>query len=155
MCSNGVREIPGAQFQRYPGSMRALTVIVVAIAAITVAGSGAASTSGLTALNVTYWANGTQSDPQTWTLRCNPPRGTLPHPGVACRRLVTGGWKLVAPVPLGSVCTEIYGGPQVARVVGFVQGKKVWARFTRVNGCQISRWNRLAPWLFPAGSANS
>ena len=132
------------------------SVIVVAVAAITVAGSGAASTSGLTALKVTYWANGVQSgDPQTWTLRCNPPSGTLPHPAVACRRLATGGRKLVAPVPSGSICTEIYGGPQVARVVGFVQGKKVWAGFTRENGCQISRWNRLAPWLIPPGGASS
>jgi len=137
--------------------MRALTFIVAAIAAIAVVGSGmAARTTGQTALNVTYWANGVQGgDPQTWTLRCNPPRGTLPHPVVACRRLATGGWKLVAPVPPGSICTEIYGGPQVARLVGFVQGKKVWARFTRENGCQISRWNRLAPWLLPAGGATS
>lgn len=136
--------------------MRALAVIVVAIAAFAVAGSGAASPSGLTALKVTYWANGVQSDdPQVWTLRCNPARGTLPYPVVACRRLATGGSKLVTPVSLGSICTEIYGGPQVARVVGSVQGKKVWARFSRENGCQISRWNRLAPWLFPTGGASS
>ena len=136
--------------------MRALTVIVVCDRSDRGRRQRSSrSTSGLTALNVTYWANGQQGDPQTWTLRCNPPRGTLPRPAVACRRLAAGGWKLVAPVPARSICTEIYGGPQVARVVGFVQGKKVWARFTRENGCQISRWNRLAPWLFPAGGASS
>ena len=137
--------------------MRALTVIVVAIAAITVAGSGiAASTSGLTALNVTYWANGVRratlrSGRCAATLLAEPSR-TPWSPAVASS---AGGRKLVAPVPVGSICTEIYGGPQVARVVGFVQGKKVWAGFTRENGCQISRWNRLAPWLFPAGGASS
>ena len=132
-----------------------LALVGLAVAAFAGAG-GAASGSGQTALTVTYWANGTQNGaPEVWTLRCNPARGSLPHPVAACNRLAAGGPKLVAPVPLRAVCTEIYGGPQVARVIGFVEGKRVWARFTRVNGCQISRWNRLAPWLFPTGGANS
>jgi hypothetical protein len=51
-------------------------------------------------------------------------------------------------------CTEIYGGPQVARVVGVVQGKRIWARFSREDGCQIARWSRVSPWLLPPGGVS-
>ncbi len=58
---------------------------------------------------------------------------------------------LFAPLPKNIVCTEIYGGPQKARIVGTVAGKRIWATFTRQDGCRIDRWNRLAPWLLPPG----
>ena len=58
---------------------------------------------------------------------------------------------MFAPVPKDIVCTEIYGGPQKARVIGTVAGHRIWATFTRENGCQIYRWNRLSPWLLPRG----
>ena len=113
---------------------------------------GAAAPASTTSLTVTYWAKGPRTaKPITWTLRCNPPGGTLRNPRVACRRLASGGVKLFAPVPPDAVCTEIYGGPQVARVVGRVNGKRVWARFNRSNGCHIERWDRFAPWLLPSG----
>jgi hypothetical protein len=115
-----------------------------------------AATSTRTALTVTYWAKGPQAGERVvWTLRCNPARGTLPHPSLACARLARGGPKLFAPVPKGLVCTQIYGGPQVARVVGILEGRRVRARFSRVDGCQIARWNRLSPWLLPAAGVSS
>ncbi len=139
--------------------MRAfMALALVAVAAVTTAvGAGlAARDAGPTSITVTYWPSGSRaSDRDVWTLHCNPARGTHPRPVVACRRLQAGGWKLVVPVPQGTICTEIYGGPQVARVVGVLEGRRVWARFTRENGCQIARWNRLAPWLFPAGGVTS
>ena len=51
----------------------------------------------------------------------------------AARRLSSraGGPKLFAPLPPNIVCTEIYGGPQKARVVGTVGGKRIWATFAR------------------------
>ena len=52
-------------------------------------------------------------------------------------------------------CTQIYGGPQMARVVGTIAGRRVWATFNRTDGCQISRWERLSPWLLPAGGVTS
>jgi hypothetical protein len=136
--------------------MRALAKLAVAAVAATALAAGiagAAGSSSHTALTVTFWENGQRtSDPEVWTLRCDPARGTLPRPAVACRKLAAGGWRLVVPVPASAICTQIYGGPQVARVVGTLEGRRVWARFTRENGCQIARWNRLSPWLFPAGS---
>ena len=130
----------------------AFALAALAATAVAAAGAGAASTSRHTALTITYWDDGSKTgDKDVWTLRCNPAAGTLARPAVACRRLNAGGWRLVAPVPAGSICTQIYGGPQVARVVGYLQGRRVWARFTRENGCQIARWNRLSPWLLPPG----
>jgi hypothetical protein len=137
--------------------MRAFAIVAVAavaVAAGTAGLAGAAGSSRHTALTVTFWDSGQRSsaEPDVWTLRCDPARGSLPNAALACKRLQAGGWRLVAPVPASAICTQIYGGPQVARVVGFLEGRRVWARFTRENGCQIGRWNRLSPWLFPAGA---
>jgi len=132
--------------------MRGIAVLVLAAATFAASAPGSAGTSATTALTVTFWEDGVGAVARvTWTLRCHPARGTLPRPGVACRRLAAGGPRLFAPLPKDIVCTEIYGGPQVARVVGFVQGKRIWATFSRVNGCHISRWDRLSPWLLPRG----
>ncbi len=129
--------------------MRALLLVASAAA---VAGGASAGTTSRTALAVTYWAGGTGAGtPVTWTLRCSPARGTLPRAATACARLASGGRRLFAPVARNTVCTEIYGGPQVALVVGVVRGRRVWAKLQRRNGCEIERWSRLSPWLLPAG----
>jgi hypothetical protein len=46
------------------------------------------------------------------------------------------------------VCTQIYGGPQTARVRGRVDGREVDGRFARNNGCEIHRWDGVR-FLFP------
>jgi hypothetical protein len=132
--------------------MRGIVVLALATAALAACATGSAGTSQETSLTVTYWSDGTSAeDPRRSTLRCRPAGGTLPRPAVACRRLAEGGPKLFAPVPRSAVCTQIYGGPQTARVVGKVEGRRIWASFSRTNGCQISRWDRVSPWLLPAG----
>jgi Subtilisin inhibitor-like len=133
--------------------MRAVAVIALAagalVAGVTAATGGSAST---TSLKITYWENGAGTNPvQVWTLRCGPASGTLRQPAVACRKLADGGRKLLAPASGGVLCTQIYGGPQVARVSGTFKGDRVWVTFNRADGCQIARWNKLAPWLFPRG----
>lgn len=137
--------------------MRWLSVLAFTAIAIVGSASAGAGTEPSTALTVSYWEKGLPSigatDPVTWTLRCRPARGTLPRPGVACSRLAEGGRELFTPVPRDAICTQIYGGPQIARVIGVVEGKRVWATFSRTNGCHISRWNRLFPWLLPRGGA--
>jgi Subtilisin inhibitor-like len=126
----------------------ALALAAIAIVAVTQA--RAVTSSGIS-LRVTYWkGGGDAARASSWTLRC-PQGGTLPRPAAACKRLARGGPKLFAPLPKDIVCTEIYGGPQKARIVGTVAGKRIWAKFTRRNGCHIQRWNRLSPWLLPPG----
>ena len=45
-------------------------------------------------------------------------------------------------MPPETACTEIYGGPAVARVRGELLGERVDARFELTNGCEIKRWDR-------------
>ena len=66
----------------------------------------------------------------------------------ACAGLSRAPDGAFAPVPPATVCSQIYGGPQVAVVRGLFRGRRVRAAFTRRNGCEIARWNRLA-FLFP------
>lgn len=134
--------------------MRAVAALALAVVALCAAAAGNSATPAPTSLRITYWEDGSSATPdEVWTLRCNPRRGTLPRPGLACRKLAAGGPKLFAPLPPNIACTQIYGGPQKARVVGTVAGKRVWATFTRTDGCQIGRWNALSPWLLPPGGA--
>lgn len=147
----------GTAAQGYASGMRALGVLAVAAVLTLATGSTTRAESGQeTSLRVAYWEDGSSTAPnEVWTLRCNPPRGTLPRPAVACRKLAAGGPKLFAPLPPNVACTQIYGGPQKARVVGTVAGKRVWTTFARTDGCQIARWNRLSPWLLPSGGARA
>jgi hypothetical protein len=98
---------------------------------------------GRTDLRVAYRADA-GAPARVATLRCGPPGGTVAHPVVACRRLHALGRAAFAPTPRGMACTQIYGGPQTALVTGTLDGARVWARFTRRDGCEIARWNRVS-----------
>lgn len=83
----------------------------------------------------------------TYDLYCHPVGGTLPHAKAACEQLdrqTQWGKDLFAPVPPASDCTMIYGGPERAHVTGNWAGRPVNADFNRVNGCEISRWNKFS-----------
>jgi hypothetical protein len=101
-----------------------------------------------TSLHITVWPNG-QAHPggKTYALRCAPAGGTLPRPAAACTRLARLA-RPFAPTPKDTVCTQIYGGPQQALVTGRFRGHLVRARFSRTDGCEIARWNRIR-FLFP------
>jgi hypothetical protein len=55
------------------------------------------------------------------------------------------------PVPDDVACTEQYGGPETATISGTLDGREVDARFARNNGCEIARWDTVAPLLEAAG----
>ena len=117
--------------------------MLVALLALAFAGSPSAQ------LTITVWPAGRGRASRVWTLRCDPVGGTLPRRVAACTRLPRLGDDTFAPTPPATVCTQIYGGPQEALVRGSFRGRRVWTRFTRRNGCAISRWNRVA-FLLPA-----
>ena len=101
-----------------------------------------------TSLHITVWPNGDGMPGQkTWTLRCAPVGGTLPHRAGACTKLARLRHPF-APTPTAVACTQIYGGPQEALVTGRFRGHRVRARFSRKDGCEIARWNRIR-FLFP------
>jgi Subtilisin inhibitor-like len=84
-----------------------------------------------TSLRITVWPNGQGHAPKrTYTLTCAPVGGTLPHPAQACAQLAPLRDPF-APTPPGTACTQIYGGPHEALVVGRFRGVKVHARFSR------------------------
>lgn len=89
---------------------------------------------------------------RTWSLVCDPPGGDHPDPEGACRAL-EGMKSPFAPVPPGTPCTEIYGGPQTATVTGTFRGEPVDTKFSRTDGCQIARWDRHVALLVEAGGA--
>lgn len=103
----------------------------------------AAAEPGTAELRISVFpATNRSGKPVRWTLRCGPAGGTLPQPERACRRLLALR-RPFAPVPPSTACTQIYGGPQTARVRGRLRGKRVSASFSRTDGCQISRWDRV------------
>ena len=56
-----------------------------------------------------------------------------------------------APTDSQVACTQQYGGPETAIVTGTFRGEEVNARFSRENGCEISRWQKVAELLGAAG----
>jgi hypothetical protein len=98
---------------------------------------------GTVDLHVTVWPKGKEAGHAvTWSLGCSPAVGTLPGPARACR-LLRALRDPFAPVPPDEICTQIYGGPQVALVRGTFLGRRIWTYFKRNDGCQIARWNRV------------
>lgn len=79
----------------------------------------------------------------TSTLTCEPVGGDHPDAAAACAAIAAGGLAAFDPTPMGVACTEQWGGPQTATVTGTVGGETVNARFSRTNGCEISRWDAL------------
>lgn len=120
--------------------------MLIAALALAAPAAGAAPTTQLT---ITYWAGGQGTGtPLRWTLECGPAGGTLPRPAAACAKLA-GTRAPFAPPRSDQVCTEIYGGPQVAIVAGRYEGRRVWVKLQRRDGCEIARFQRLR-FLVPA-----
>jgi hypothetical protein len=125
---------------------------VLTLAALAVAGCGGTSNSSSDSasptadLQISMSVKGSEQPSKLWTLRC-PPGGTLPDAATACEKL--GGIDdPFAPVPKGTACTQIYGGPELADVTGTYNGKSIDTQFSRGNGCDIERWKRVG-FLFP------
>lgn len=92
---------------------------------------------------------GDGSPAQRWTLVCAPGGGASgDHPDgeAACEHLLAAD-EPFAPLPDDRICTEIYGGPQTARVTGTWRGEQVDLRLSREDGCAISQWDALGPLL--------
>lgn len=51
----------------------------------------------------------------------------------------------------GRPCTQIYGGPQKAHVLGMIGTRAINRRLTRRDGCEIADWDRAEPLLAPSG----
>jgi hypothetical protein len=121
------------------------------LAALAIAGCGGndSTSQGATPtadLQIEISIRNSEAPTKVWTLRC-PAGGTLPDAATACAKL--GEVKdPFAPVPKGTACTQVYGGPEVAHVGGTFNGEPVDTEFSRGDGCEIERWKRVG-YLFP------
>lgn len=87
--------------------------------------------------------------PGTWTLTCQPTGGDHPDPPAACAVLDEVDPDVFEPVGDDQACTMIYGGPERATVTGHIGDMAVDAEFSRTDGCEIDRWNRVSALLNP------
>jgi hypothetical protein len=96
-----------------------------------------AATATATKLVVTVWADPSTAAAPTVTTVDKAPGATA---------------KDFAPVDPGQACTMIFGGPGKATVTGTLDGAAVNATFTRSNGCEIARWEKMVELgLIPRG----
>jgi hypothetical protein len=53
----------------------------------------------------------------------------------------------LAPTAEDVACTQQYGGPETATIKGTLRGEEVDASFSRTDGCEIARWDKVSPLL--------
>ncbi len=96
-------------------------------------------------------------EPVSYTIDCFGDTFTVTPftPGIdgaaACARLNDPAVmeRLVSGPPADQICTEIYGGEDVAVVTGTLDDVAIDARFDRTNGCGISDWDSLMAGILP------
>jgi hypothetical protein len=97
----------------------------------------AAPTPSSTSLAITVDPDGPDGPQAAKQRRCE---------GADCPDVPTQAFEPVRPK---QVCTDIFGGPQTAAIEGTLRGRKVEARFSKQNGCEIARWNLAKALLEP------
>ena len=124
--------------------------VVLLAAVVLVAGcgedDGTAETgqSATTELRVTV--DDGSGEAKTTVITCD-----APSDSETCQAIADMDPKTFEPVPGNVACTQQYGGPETARVTGSLDGKDVDAKFSRVNGCEIARWDAAKPLFEAAG----
>lgn len=84
---------------------------------------------------------------ETYRLTCGATvTGDHPDGKAACAHLLAMKDPF-APIPAGTMCNQIYSGPQTAHVTGRWKGKPVDLKLSRVDGCRTAQWGRLGPLL--------
>ncbi|MET3903059.1 serine protease inhibitor [Paenarthrobacter sp. 4246] len=79
----------------------------------------------------------------------------LPDARAALAAVEQFGEEIFFPEPRPDrICTQQYGGPQVAVVTGWFRGRKVHSQFSRTDGCEIARWKTLASLLGNTGGSS-
>jgi hypothetical protein len=120
-------------------------------------GNGAGDPVATGNAELTIRLSGGEFDQLIYRITCGPAGATVQPPvaGVeaeaACRRLAdpaTSSLLVDGPDP-DRICTEVYGGPQEARLTGSVAGRAVDATVRRTNGCEIDSWDRLLADVLP------
>ena len=88
------------------------------------------------------------AEPERAELTCPDGAGSRTDACLALEEVPTGTFD---PVPAGTACTKIYGGPATLRVTGRFGDETIESGFSRVDGCEIARWDAISPVLRPLG----
>jgi Subtilisin inhibitor-like len=135
-------------------------ILIAVIAAVVGCGSSAAGTAAppSTDLRISYFPQGRdEAGKKAWTLHCDPTAGTLPRRAAACQKLDAMTNPFARP-RRNVTCTDVYGGPGQAVITGTYESRPVWVLLSQRNGCEISRWKKLAflvGGIAPGGSSSS
>ena len=133
-----------------------MRIAALTLATLAVTGCGGKDSSSSSArptadLQIEISIKGSEAPTHVWTLRCPDGGGTLPDAAEACRKLGEVDDPF-APPPRGTACTQVYGGREIAHVSGTYNGQPVDTDFSRGDGCEIERWNKVG-FLFPSVSS--
>ena len=128
-------------------AVRPLKALAAAAVCVLIAGCGDDDSSYSpieeTELTITLYDGGSGEPGERAEVSC--PGANAPQ--AACRAIEELPEDPAAPVPAGTPCTEIYGGPDVVTIEGTLQTEAIDARLTRENGCEIERFERFGPLL--------
>lgn len=127
---------------------------IVVLIACAEAGRGHGDRGGKPELRADLTVEGVADLRLSGTLRCGAGdrRATGSLAGRAaglCRHLATSpdGFDSIGDADRG--CTQVYGGPEHARIRGSLNGQRVDVQVRRRDGCEIADWKRLE-WLLGA-----
>ncbi len=129
----------------------AIAVLVLGTGVLVAQGCGGGDASGGTAgepgtgqLQITYIPE-PGVKPRTATLVCP---ATDSDDRAACEQIESLS-AAFDPVPPGKGCALIYGGPEQIALYGTWAGERVNTTLTRTDGCEMERYESLAPVLLP------
>jgi hypothetical protein len=107
-------------------------------------GSGEAASPGLARLVVRVDDDGARgpNGARELTLKC-----ASASESAACGAAAGVSAADLAPARGDTACAELYGGPETASIRGTLRGEAVDARFSRIDSCEIARWERVGDLL--------
>jgi hypothetical protein len=129
---------------------RRLLAAALAIVALVVAGCGGESGQvENAAVDLSITASDGHGKTQRARLRCDGERQQASgfggiEAGDLCRAAERLERFLASEPDPRRACTQIYGGPETARISGTINGTEVDRRLSRSDGCRIADWQRAA-----------
>ena len=86
--------------------------------------------------------------PKQARIFCDQEPGERGSPCAAAKKLRPADFE---PTPDDVACTELFGGPETATISGTLERERVEGRFSRQDGCEIARWEKVSALLAEAG----
>lgn len=135
--------------------MKNLTTTLLGLALVLSACGDGGPVNGYPEADLTISIEHPEADTVTYGITCKPDGATLEgvdlDADAACAALGDPDVQslLIDGPPANRICTEIYGGPDVAGITGTLVGESVSTRIDRTNGCGISDWDDVLGDVLP------